>query len=141
MDLHGLQGYNLPHHGLLHKLQRKALCSGISNTSFFTDHGVCRVVSLASSHSSLSTGFSPQFFLALVKYVITEVLPPSLIGSALARSGSILEPAGAGFIRHGGSSSQLLAEVAPIAPLLPKPCHANPQQRDVEVLSKKEGCD
>jgi len=40
MDLHGLQGNNLPHHGLHHRLQGKALCPGISSTSspsFFTD--------------------------------------------------------------------------------------------------------
>jgi len=33
MDLHGLQGDNLPYHGIHHKLQGKTLCSGISNTS------------------------------------------------------------------------------------------------------------
>jgi len=32
MDLHGLQGDNLPHHGLQHDLQGKSLCSGISST-------------------------------------------------------------------------------------------------------------
>ena len=65
VDLHGLQGENPPHHGLHHKRQGKALCSGISSTSspsFFTDLGVCRVVSFTSSHSSLSTAISPQLF-------------------------------------------------------------------------------
>jgi len=33
VDLHGLQGENLPHHGLHHELQGKTLCSGISSTS------------------------------------------------------------------------------------------------------------
>jgi len=33
VDLHGLQGNNLPHHGLHHRLQGKALCSEISSTS------------------------------------------------------------------------------------------------------------
>jgi len=33
MDLHGLQGDNLHHHGLQHKLQGKTLCSSISSTS------------------------------------------------------------------------------------------------------------
>jgi len=33
MDLHGLQGDSLPHHGLHHELQGKTLCSGFSNTS------------------------------------------------------------------------------------------------------------
>jgi len=60
-----------------------------------------------------------------LKYVITEVLPPSPIGLVLASGGSISEPAGTGFIRHGGSFLQLLTEATPIAPLLPKPCHQN----------------
>jgi len=33
MDLYGLQGNKLPHHGLHHKLQGKALCSDILGTS------------------------------------------------------------------------------------------------------------
>ena len=76
MDLHGLQGDSLPYHGPHHRLQGKTLCSGISSTSslsFFTDLGVCRVVSLTLSHSSLSTAiFSLQFFFPLLKYVVTE---------------------------------------------------------------------
>jgi len=47
-----------------------------------------------------------SFFLPFLKDVITEVLPPSLIGLALGSGGSILEPAGTAFIRHGGSFSQ-----------------------------------
>jgi len=62
----------------------------------------CRVVSLTESHSSLSTAVPQQFF-PLVKYVITDVLPPMLIGLALASSGSVLVLAGIGSIRHGGS--------------------------------------
>jgi len=64
VDLHGLQGHSLPHHGLLHGLQGN-LCSGAwstSSTSFFVDLGVCRVVSLTCSHSSLPAA-SPQPFL------------------------------------------------------------------------------
>jgi len=74
VGLHGLQGDSLPHHGLHHELQGKTLCSGVpsnSSPSFFTDLGVCRVVSLTLSHSSLLTAISPQFFLLLLKYVIT----------------------------------------------------------------------
>jgi len=37
-------------------------------------------------------------------YVIPEVLPPSLMGWALASSGSILEPAGICFVRHREAS-------------------------------------
>jgi len=65
VDLHGLQGENLPHHGLHHELQCKTLCSNISSTSsasFFTNLSVCRVVSLTPSHSSLLTAVSPQVF-------------------------------------------------------------------------------
>jgi len=96
--------------------------------SFFIDLGVCRIVSFTSSHSSLFTAISLQFvfFLPLLKYVITEALPPSLVGLALASGGSVSEPAGTGFIRHRGSFSQLLVEATPIAPPLPKPCHINP---------------
>jgi len=93
------------------------LCSStwsISSPSFFTDLGVYRVVSFTSSHSSLSTAISLQVF-PLLKYVVTEALPPLLIGLALASGGSILELAGTGFIRHGGSFSQLLTEATPIA--------------------------
>jgi len=60
----------------------------------------------------------------LFKYVITEALLPSLMGSALASGGSVLEVAGIGSIRNGGSFRQLLTESTPIAPPLPKPCHA-----------------
>jgi len=49
-----------------------------------------------------SLPFHCSLFL-LLKYVITDVLPPSLIGLALASSRSILEPAGIGSIRQGGS--------------------------------------
>jgi len=47
---------------------------------------------------------------------------------ALASGGSVLEPAGTGFIRHGGSFSQLLPEATPTAPPLPKPCQTIPQR-------------
>jgi len=95
--------------------------------SFFTDLGVCRVVSFTSSHSSLYTAVSSLFFfLPFLKYIITQALPPLLIGLALASSGCVFEPAGTGFIRHGGSFWQLLTEATPVVPPLPKPCHANP---------------
>jgi len=91
VDLHGLQGDSLPHCGLHHELQEKAFCSNVSSTSspsFFTDLGVCKVVSLTSSHSSLLTAVSLSFFL-LLNYVITAALPQLLIGLALASSGSV----------------------------------------------------
>jgi len=75
------------------------------------------------SNSCLTAQF---FSLPLLTYVIPEVLPPSLMGSALASGRSVFEPAGTGFIRHRGSFWQLLTEATPIGPPLPKPCHANP---------------
>ena len=51
VGLHGCSD-SLPHHGLLHGLQRN-LCSGAWSTScpsIFTDLGVCRVVALIYSH-------------------------------------------------------------------------------------------
>jgi len=44
------------------------------------------------------------------------VLPPSLAGLDLASCGSICELDGTGFIRHGGSFSQLLTEATPYSP-------------------------
>ncbi|KAK4818263.1 hypothetical protein QYF61_009968 [Mycteria americana] len=85
VDLHGLQGDSLPHHGLHHRLQGN-LCSSAWSTScpsFFTALGVCRVVSLTYSHSSLWLQLRSKFF-PLLKYVIPEVLSISLMGSALA---------------------------------------------------------
>ena len=98
MVLHGPQGDNLHHHGLHHRLQGN-LCSGTwstSSPSFFTDLGVCRVVSLTFSHSSLLA--AAQHFLPFPKYVVTEALPALLIGSALASGGSVLEPAVTGSV-------------------------------------------
>jgi len=54
------------------------------------------------------------------------VLPPLLMGSALASGVSVLEPAGIESVGHRGSLYQLLTEATPVAPLLPKPWHANP---------------
>jgi len=45
-----------------------------------------------------------------------KVLPLSLMGLALASSGSVLELAGTGSVRHGGSFWQLLTEATFIAP-------------------------
>ena len=103
VDLPGLQGDSLPHRGLPHGLQGN-LCSSAwstSSPSFCTDLGVCRVVSLTCSHSSLWLQFllSSNFF-PLLKYVLPEALPPLLMGSDLASGRSVLEPAGIGSVRH-----------------------------------------
>jgi len=119
VNLHGLQGDSLPHHGLHHRLQGKSLCSGACSTSspsFFTALGICRVASLTWSHSSLSSATSWQVFFPLLEYVTTEVLPSSLTGLALTSGESVLELAGIGSIRHGGSFLQLLTEATSIAP-------------------------
>ncbi|KAM9590844.1 uncharacterized protein ACIBXB_005893 [Morphnus guianensis] len=70
---------------------------------------------------------SQQLF-SFLKNVITEALPLSLIGLALASSGSVLEPAGIGSVGHSGSFQQLLTEATPVTPPLPKPCHTKPIQ-------------
>jgi len=88
VDLHGLQGDNLPHHGSLHWLQVN-LCSSTWSTSFFTDLGVCKVVSLTYSHSILSSAVA-QHFSSFLKYFIPEVLTTSLMGSAFASSWNCL---------------------------------------------------
>lgn len=121
--LHGLQGDNLLHHGLLHacwgltlvgsqalhsqnqynRLQGN-LCSGTwstSSPSFFTDFGVCRIVSLT-FFSFLSLTAIVQWILPFVKYVFREVPPASLFGSALSRGGSLLELAGTSSVLHSG---------------------------------------
>jgi len=119
IDLHRLQGDSLPHHGLLHGLQGN-VCSGAwstSSPSSFTDFGVCRVVSLTYSQSCLMLQLC-RVFSPFSDYVITEVLPPSLMGLALASSGSILEPAVIGSIGRGGSFQRLLTEATPVAPPL-----------------------
>ena len=129
VDIHGLQGDSLPRHGLLHGLQGN-LCSGVSSPSspsFFTDLGVCRVVSLTVSLvSSHCCSCCCAATFSLLKCIILEVLPPTLMGSALASGGSTFEPAGIGSVGHRGRFWQLLTEATPVAPPLPKPCHANP---------------
>ena len=48
--------------------------------------------------------------------------------SALASSGSILEPAGIGTVRHRRNFRHLLTEATLVAPLLPKSCSIKPIQ-------------
>ena len=96
--------------------------------SFFSDWGVCRVIPLASSHSSLLTAV-PQQVLPLLKYVIPEALPPSLLGLLLGSGRSILEPPGTGSVRHGGSFLQLLIESIPIAPPTTRTLPCKPTSR------------
>jgi len=103
MDLRGLQGDSLPHHGLLYGLQGKIsvlapeepLCPPsrltLVSAEFFLSHIVTPLAEIA----------VPQQVFLLLKYIITEVLPLSLTGSASASSSSILEAAGIGSTGNG----------------------------------------
>jgi len=75
------------------------------------------------------------FFFPDLKYVVPEALPPPLMSSALASSGSVLELAGIAAVRHRGIFSQLLTEATPVAHPLPKPCHANLVQPPLKAVS------
>jgi len=66
--------------------------------------------------SPLLLPHSLVLFPTLLNYVIPEALPASLMGSALASSGSVLEPADTGFVGHRGSFWQLLTEATPVVP-------------------------
>ena len=89
-----------PHQGLIHGLQGNLCCSAWS-TSLFIDLGVCRILSVMYymyCHSSLLLQKALMCVFSLLKYVSPEALPPLLMRSALASSGSVLEPAGTGSI-------------------------------------------
>lgn len=64
--------------------------------------------------------------LPFLKYVVIEVLPTSLVGSALANRGSTLKPIRTVSVGHRGSFWCLLTEAMPADPPLPKPCHVSP---------------
>ena len=102
MDLHGLQGHSLPHHGLLHR-RNSALVPGTpspppSSLIFVSAELFSHVFSLLSLAAVLLQVFPP-----VLRYVITEVLPLSLMGLALDSSGAVLELAGISSVGHGGS--------------------------------------
>ena len=95
VDLHGLQGDSLPHQGLYHKLKGKTLCSGIPPSS----------LTLVSAELFLSHRLAPLSqlpFLPLLKSVIPEELPPSLMGLALGSGRAVLELAGTGLYQTWG---------------------------------------
>jgi len=125
VDLYGLQGHSLPHHGLLHRLQGY-LCSGIwstSSLSFFTDLGVCRATSLT-FFSTLSLAVAAQHFLPVLGYIITEVLPTLQTGSALASGRSAAELAGTGFVQLGVAPA-VFSQKPPLQPPATLPCKPN----------------
>jgi len=142
VDLHGLKGDNLPHHGLHHELQGR-LSAPASRAPLPPPSSLTLVPAelfLSHSLSRLSQLPFPAGFFALLKYVIAEALPPLLTGLALASGRSILELTGTGSVRHGESFYQLLTEATPIASPLPKPCHANPQQLAAQKANQILGC-
>ena len=68
------------------------------------------------------------------------------MGSASASGGSVLDPAGTGSVRHGGSFWQLLTEATPVAPLSPatktlpgKPNTGLQNRRDKDKLEWVQG--
>jgi len=99
VDLHGLQGHSLPHHGLHHGLQGNLCPSAWSSSSPPSSR------TLVSAELFLSHRLTPLSCCtyAIVHIFFPEVLPPSLMGSALASCGSVLQLAGVGSVRHGGS--------------------------------------
>lgn len=77
-----------------------------------------------------------QQIFPLLECVIPEALPPSLMGSALASGGSILESAGIGFTGHGGSFQKLLTKASPVVPFSQNP--ATQRQYNLCLTSLQE---
>lgn len=98
--------------------------------------GKLRTLVFSDSHFCNSPGFSlaaitpvqKHYSLFFNKHIITEPLPPSLIGSALTSSTSHLELPGIGSAGQARSFQQLLTETSPVAALVPKCGHKNPIQ-------------
>lgn len=86
----------------------------------FTDLGACRAAALSSPQSSLCCCCTAEF-----PFLIPELLPPSLMASALARSGSVFQPAGIGCVGHKEPSGSF-SQKTPLVPLATKLCHATP---------------
>lgn len=110
----GAAGAQPPLHGCTRQSQGY-LSSGTWSSSFFSCSGCLQSCS-SHSHSSLPPALV-QYFLPLLKYVITEVLPVLLKGSALASSKSIVE---------FGEASGFFSQKSPLQSTpSPKPCHTN----------------
>ena len=98
VDLPGLQGDSLPHRGLHHHGLQGNLRSGAWSTSCPPSALTWGSAGLGLSHVLTPFTTAAQVFLPFLKYVSTEVLPKSLMGSALGSSGTILDLAGTGFV-------------------------------------------
>jgi len=71
------------------------------------------------SKCQCSTWIATAAFFPILNYVIPEVLPPSLMGSALASGRSVLELADIGSVGYRDSFRQLLREAIPAVPPTP----------------------
>jgi len=93
------------------------LCSGAWSTSCPPSALILGSAELFLLHilTHLLTLLLCSSFFPLLKTAIPELLGPSLMGSALASSGSVLELAGIGSVGHGRSFWQLLTEATPAA--------------------------
>lgn len=119
---------------------------GCRGTAASPPREICREISALACgappapHPSLP--LSPELFLSqgssfvpFLGHVIPEVVPQSLMGSALASDGSVLEPASVGSVRHRESFKHLLTEATPVtSPLLPITC---PCKSSTELWQKK----
>jgi len=93
-----------------------------SPPSFFTELGVCRVISFTSSHSSLQLPSHCSFFFPFLTMLPQRRYHHHWLAWPWPAVGPS-ELAGTGSIGHGGSFLQLLTEATPVAPC--PPCYQN----------------
>lgn len=125
MDLHGLQGHSLPHHGLHHGLQEN-----VSSTAWSTS---CpSALSLVSAELFLWHILNPLFSgcdcsWAVASFPFSKLLfQRCCLSPCWDQSWPALELTGIGSIRLGGRFQQLLTETAPVPSQLPKLYLTNP---------------
>lgn len=129
-----LQADKLLHHGLLQGVEGN-LSSALgvptpspSSWSQCLKYHPCHVFPTSLSLTAAA------HFLSFLAYFNTEAPPALLMGLCLASTG-VLEPAGAGFVQHRGSSWCVLTQVTPATflpiHLIAKACYTN----SVENLS------
>ena len=113
---------SLSHHGLLHGCRET---SGPATRAPPSPSALA----LGAAELLLSCILTPLSHAAvlfpLLKYFIPEVLPLSLMGSALATGRSVLEPVALAPSEVGEASGSFSQKPPLQPPLLPKPCHAN----------------
>lgn len=116
VDLHGCRGTA----GLT--MGRTRGCRGISVLALGATPVSPSALTLVSTELFVSWLLTLQlwlllhvFFFLLIKYMIRQLLPPPLVGLALASSRCVWEPAGLGSVAHRGSFWRLLTEATPVA--------------------------